>query len=178
MTGAANRRHFVERAEAEWRRFARYGHPLSVLALDIDLFKAVNDEFGHDIGDEVIREVARVCSTSIRDCDLFGRMGGEEFAVLMPHADIEQARLVAERIRRRVEQISIHAGDLAVRTTVSIGIAQADAGMSQVGILLKRADEALYAAKRNGRNCVIQAVADVGIDPAGGSNAPVAVAAR
>jgi diguanylate cyclase (GGDEF)-like protein len=178
MTGAANRRHFIERAEAEWRRFARYHQPLSLLALDIDLFKSINDRFGHDVGDEVIRAVAGACAESVRDCDVLGRMGGEEFAVLLPHSDLEHARIVAERVRRRVEQMRVGSGGQEVSATVSIGVAQAEAGMTDIGTLLKRADQALYAAKRSGRNCVIQAVADVGIDLDTGRGTTIAVGAR
>ena len=178
MTGAANRRYFVERAEAEWRRFARYRQPLSLLALDIDLFKSINDRFGHDVGDEVIRAVAGACTESVRDCDVLGRMGGEEFAVLLPHSDLEHARIVAERIRQQVEQMRVCSGGQEVSATVSIGVAQAEAGMTDIGTLLKRADQALYAAKRSGRNCVIQAVADVGIDLDTGPGTTIAVGAR
>jgi diguanylate cyclase (GGDEF)-like protein len=164
LTGAANRRQFVERATTEWNRFARYRQPLSMIALDIDLFKAVNDRFGHDVGDEVIKLVATTCMACIRTSDTLGRMGGEEFAILLPQTELESAKTVAERIRRVVEHACLNASEHHVLTTVSIGVAQADSGMVKVDELLKRADEALYTAKRNGRNCVILAVNDVAMD--------------
>jgi diguanylate cyclase (GGDEF)-like protein len=154
LTGIFNRRHFMMRMESEWKRYRRYGRPLSLLTLDIDNFKAVNDRYGHDIGDQVLVHVARLCGTQTRDSDLAARIGGEEFSVLLPETDLVEARVVAERLRAGVaEQVLLDGGAV----TVSIGVAEVGAGMTDSAELVKATDEALYAAKRSGRNRVVAA---------------------
>jgi diguanylate cyclase (GGDEF)-like protein len=154
MTGLWNRREFVTLAEAETRRAARYPSPVSLLMFDIDNFKSVNDRFGHDVGDRVIVNIARVCEAEIRASDIVGRLGGEEFAVLLPETALTAAMIFAERLRAAVAASAICLGDHELRTTVSIGVSEKTGNDLSVAELLKRADLALYQSKRSGRNCV------------------------
>ena len=150
LTELYNRRHFDRTLEAEVSRRNRSGAPLSLLMLDVDHFKQINDRHGHVIGDTVLREIAAVLRTSLRCSDTLCRFGGEEFTLLMPGATIVNAHRVAERIRRRIERLAL-APDLSV--SVSIGVACGE-GRSAVrpAELLEEADCALYAAKNTGRN--------------------------
>ena len=102
LTGIYNRRHFNARLDNEWKRFRRYNRPLSLLLLDIDHFKSINDRYGHDVGDQVIIAVARCCGMQTRDSDVVARIGGEEFAILLPETELADARVAAERLRRAV----------------------------------------------------------------------------
>jgi diguanylate cyclase (GGDEF)-like protein len=156
MTGLYNRRHFLALAEAEWSRFQRYQRPLSMLMIDIDHFKSVNDRYGHAVGDEAIVSVATACQQSKRNSDVVGRLGGEEFAVLLPETDAVQAAVVAERIRERVAGQFLAVHNAQFKLTISIGSATATLSMSSIDALLRAADEALYHAKDGGRNRVIQ----------------------
>ncbi|HEY0837379.1 MAG TPA: sensor domain-containing diguanylate cyclase [Azospirillum sp.] len=158
LTGASNRRHFIEVAEREIERAQRYRRPLSMLMLDIDHFKRVNDTYGHHVGDEALRAFTAVCQRTLRRNDILGRMGGEEFAVLLPETDAPGARRLAERIRRKVMETAVPADGGAVRFTVSIGVASCQGGEHTVDALLSCADEALYQAKHAGRNRVVGAV--------------------
>jgi diguanylate cyclase (GGDEF)-like protein len=155
LTGIYNRRYFLNRLGDEWDRYRRYGRPLSLLVIDIDMFKSVNDRFGHDVGDQVIVYVAGICGDRKRNSDILSRIGGEEFALLLPETDIKEARRVAERLRNAVAQLPVPHDDAGIAVTVSIGAATADANMRCPQDLMKRADEALYSAKRNGRNRVV-----------------------
>jgi diguanylate cyclase (GGDEF)-like protein len=161
LTGIYNRRHFMARLDSEWKRFRRYERPLSVLIVDIDHFKSINDRFGHDVGDQVIVAVARLCETQTRDSDVAARIGGEEFAVILPETNLDDARAAAERLRAAVaaEPFATRIGPLNV--TVSLGAALAEANVAGVAELMKRADEALYAAKHAGRDCVAAVINDV-----------------
>jgi diguanylate cyclase (GGDEF)-like protein/PAS domain S-box-containing protein len=155
LTGARNRRFFYEEAEREFARSRRYRQPLSVMMLDIDHFKRVNDTFGHHAGDEVLRRTAEVFRGEIRDGDLFGRLGGEEFAVLMPQTDLAGARMLAERLRATYAELRIRGeweGEIA--PTVSVGVAETLATDADIEQTIRRADAGLYAAKRAGRNRV------------------------
>ncbi|CCD96947.1 Diguanylate cyclase (modular protein) [Bradyrhizobium sp. ORS 375] len=153
MTGVFNRRHFLVLAQAEWSRFQRYHRPLSVLMIDIDHFKSVNDQYGHAVGDEAIAALAGVCRRDRRRADVVGRLGGEEFAVLLPETEQAQALLIAERIRNQVGACVLARPGGRFNMTISLGIAMAAPDMSDVGDLLKAADRALYEAKAAGRNC-------------------------
>jgi diguanylate cyclase (GGDEF)-like protein len=157
MTGIYNRRHFLSLADREWDRARRYGRPLSFLMIDIDYFKAINDRFGHEIGDRAIVHVAHLAGGCKRTCDVLARIGGEEFALLLPETEIEQAEAVAERLRCEVAQSP--RADVAHSATVSIGVATANDNMAGISDLMKTADQALYAAKRNGRNRVMSGLA-------------------
>ena len=159
LTGLANRRRFLEAGEAEYLRARRFGHPMSVLMLDLDFFKKVNDQFGHGAGDDVLVEMARRIQTVTRSMDLPARYGGEEFAVLLPDASAERAREVAERIRAAVADSPVRSRKGPVAVTLSIGVATAGAATSGLTSLLDAADRALYSAKAGGRNRVT--VADV-----------------
>ena len=155
LTGLYNRRHFMAAAEAEWARFQRYQRPLSMLMVDIDHFKSVNDRYGHAVGDEAIKFVALACKQDLRGSDMVGRLGGEEFALLLPETDRASAAIVAERIRERVAAQFLSAHKIQFRITISVGLAEASASMSGVDALLRSADLALYQAKDGGRNRVV-----------------------
>ena len=158
MTGAYNRRHFMQLAETERARARRYERPLSVLIFDIDHFKRVNDTLGHAAGDVAIIEAVQEAKATLRRQDVLARIGGEEFAVLLPETDLEGGRLIAERLRARIAKRKLAHEGRAFEITVSVGVALVDleAGTEEA---LKRADAALYAAKRAGRN-------RVAVDPA------------
>ena len=147
LTGITNRRQFLSLAEAEWSRFQRYHRPLTMVMLDIDHFKSINDRYGHATGDEVIRSIARSCSDGKRASDVTGQIGGEEFAILLPETDLAQAHLVAERLRETIAARLYSYEKINYRITVSIGIAAASLSMSGVSALLRDADTALYQAK-------------------------------
>jgi diguanylate cyclase (GGDEF)-like protein len=153
MTGLLNRREFLTQAEAEWERFARYGRPISLAIIDIDNFKMMNDEFGHVAGDEFIVLIAQLCLATKRVPDIAGRLGGEEFAIILPETRLEEAQAFTERLRLLVSAETPKLLEGKAPTTVSIGLSfMPDAG-SVVGSL-RQADLALYEAKRTGRNRV------------------------
>lgn len=156
LTGLFNRRYMETHVGTLVDRSAARGKPLSVLILDIDYFKSINDTFGHDAGDDVLREFADRLKKSIRGIDLACRYGGEEFVVVMPDTDLGVAALVGERIRRRIasEPFPVGQGARQVEVTISVGIAARMGPQDNASQILKRADEALYRAKRDGRNRV------------------------
>jgi len=156
LTGLHNRRYMETHVGALVGQALSRGKPLTVLVLDIDYFKAVNDTHGHDAGDDVLREFALRLRKSIRGIDLACRYGGEEFVVVMPETDLAVATMVAERLRRRIasEPFPIHEGARAIEVTISIGIAGLS-GADTAASVIKRADQALYRAKRDGRNRVV-----------------------
>ncbi len=157
LTGLHNRRYMTRHLDTLMSDAANSGRPIAFLILDIDYFKSVNDSYGHDVGDEVLREFAGRISANVRGIDLACRFGGEEFVVVMPDTDQSLAYTVAERLRRSVEatpfSISRPPGKLNI--TISIGIAGSDGGNDTAEALLRRADQALYRAKRDGRNRVV-----------------------
>ncbi len=156
LTGIYNRRHFMYRAEEEVQRMRRYGGAGSLLMLDLDSFKRVNDVFGHPVGDTVLQSVTEICQQMLRCNDVFGRIGGEEFAILLMETDVEQAKLVAERVRKSIEEAVFFAkADQAITLSVSIGVTQYNSPDDTLLQLLSRADNALYAAKNGGRNRVV-----------------------
>ena len=154
MTGLNNRRHFLALADMEWSRVKRYGRPLAALMLDIDFFKSVNDRYGHPAGDEVIKAVADILQKQKRSSDIAGRMGGEEFALLLPEASLESAAAAGDRLRRLVADRPIDVGDDHLQITISVGAAACHGETCDIEQLLKEADMALYQAKRSGRNRV------------------------
>lgn len=160
LTHTANRRHFLEIAKQEFARCRRYGHPLSVWMLDIDHFKAVNDTYGHHAGDVVLQSLVSTSRQALRDWDILGRVGGEEFAVVLPETASEQSLQVAERLRQAVAttESTLENGESA-HITVSIGVATAHDEDTNLDTLLQRADQALYEAKRTGRDKVCLAKA-------------------
>jgi diguanylate cyclase (GGDEF)-like protein len=154
LTGIPNRRFFDEFAAIEFSRVARFGEPSSVLMIDLDRFKAINDAHGHAAGDAVLRSVATVGSTVLRACDLFARIGGEEFVCLLPGTDTTGANVAAEKLRLEVEQLSIAVGPKTISVTTSIGVSGISQKDSSIADAMERADKALYLAKGAGRNCV------------------------
>jgi diguanylate cyclase (GGDEF)-like protein len=143
-------------ADAEWNRFQRYQRPLSLLMVDIDHFKQVNDRYGHAVGDEAIMAVAQACASGKRQSDIVGRLGGEELAILLPETDLAQATIVAERVRQTIAGQVMMAHKVHFRITASVGMAEASVSMSGIDVLMRAADQALYQAKEQGRNCVVQ----------------------
>jgi diguanylate cyclase (GGDEF)-like protein len=154
MTGLNNRRHFHVLAESEWSRFKRYGRPLALLMIDIDLFKSINDSYGHDAGDAVIRSVAQILQNQKRASDIAARLGGEEFALILPEATLDSAMAAAERLRQLVADCVISFEDRPISVTISVGVSACRADTAGIDELLKQADVALYEAKRTGRNRV------------------------
>lgn len=154
MTGIWNRRHFLALAEGAWARFRDERAPLALLILDLDVFKSINDRFGHNVGDAVIEHVAGICRDAKRDADILARFGGEEFVLLLPDTHGHAAVVFAEELRRRIEAEPLAIEGDSLRITTSIGVTEADDSMACVGDLMKRADQALYDAKRDGRNRV------------------------
>lgn len=160
LTGLYNRRVLLDRAEEAMERVRRYGRVASIVMLDIDHFKTVNDELGHDIGDRVLQRTAEVLLGTLRKAgDLVARFGGEEFAVLVPETDIEGAMVLAERLRIAVEETEIATPEGPRRYTASFGVATIQEDDTNVETVLKRADEALYRAKNSGRNRIERAAA-------------------
>jgi two-component system cell cycle response regulator len=157
LTGLHNRRYMESHLGTLVEEAAVRGKPLSLLILDIDYFKSINDSYGHDAGDDVLREFATRVRKSIRGIDLACRHGGEEFVIVMPETDMAVAGVVAERIRRRIasEPFAIQKGSGAIDVTISIGIAALQFADDTADAILKRADQALYRAKRDGRNRVV-----------------------
>lgn len=154
MTGLFNRRHFQQVADNEWSRFQRYHRPLSLLVTDIDRFKSINDQNGHNVGDAAIVHVAGLLRRALRSSDVLARVGGDEFVVLMPETDLRQAATLAERLRYLVMRNPLVCDQNSIPISLSIGAAQATLGMSDFQVLVNRADQALYRAKENGRNQV------------------------
>jgi diguanylate cyclase (GGDEF)-like protein len=157
LTGAANRAHFFEIAGRECSRFVRHGQPLSIVALDVDHFKAVNDTYGHAAGDQVLREVTRRCTALLRPEDTFARVGGEEFMILLPGTDLRGARLLAERLRMTIESMTVSYGGEMLTVTGSFGCVEATQEICSLAALMQSADKALYDAKQMGRNMVVLA---------------------
>ncbi len=151
LTGLSNRRHFLDLAQAEFARSKRYEHELSILALDIDHFKNVNDTYGHQAGDKVLEAISECCSDLLRTGDIFGRLGGEEFSILLPNANRESAQFTAQRVLDAVAALEVNYEEQVIHFTTSIGIAQVHSS-TDLQELMKHSDEALYQAKHNGRN--------------------------
>jgi diguanylate cyclase (GGDEF)-like protein len=156
LTGMKNRRAFYELGELAFEQAKRYGHPLSLVMLDVDRFKQVNDNWGHAAGDQVLKAVAGVIKETARASDISGRLGGEEFAVLLPETAVEDATAQAERLRRGVAGLSVRYEADDITLTCSLGVAQSDGECSSLDTLIGRADCALYEAKGQGRNRVAQ----------------------
>lgn len=163
LTGVLNRRALFERLGAEFRRSQRYGRSLTAMMIDLDDFKSLNDRYGHATGDEVLAACARLISSNLRESDTVGRYGGEEFAVFLPETSIADGAFVAEKLRLVIEALEIESPDGAaelVPVTISIGVAATpDMATPDEQALLNRADQALYEAKRAGRNRISVAAA-------------------
>ncbi|WED20876.1 GGDEF domain-containing protein [Vibrio sp. JC009] len=155
LTNIYNRRHFIELAEREKLRADRSRHCFSLLFLDIDHFKAINDSYGHDIGDLVLRNLVTTCQENIRVIDILGRYGGEEFVLLLPETENQEARRMAERLRECISETVTEtpAGEISITVSIGISSNETEEGAT-INSLLKQADIALYKAKENGRNRV------------------------
>ncbi|HKJ71344.1 MAG TPA: diguanylate cyclase [Gammaproteobacteria bacterium] len=154
LTGVANRRHFFQRADEEIARARRFGHDLACIMFDVDCFKRINDRWGHAAGDQVLQDLCAAVEEVLRREDLLARLGGEEFAVLVPETGLEGAATLAERIRRHLAERALPAGEEGVRYSVSAGVAALVPGEDTAEPVLRRADRALYAAKNAGRDRV------------------------
>jgi diguanylate cyclase (GGDEF)-like protein len=154
LTGLYNRRYALDQLDREWAGATRSGHSLACLLIDIDHFKRVNDTYGHDVGDHVLRATAGILRDTLRKSDVVCRLGGEEFVVVGPGLDRDRAVACAERLRASVEKQLIGVGSGTVRVTLSVGVAVRGECTGSAAELLKAADQAVYAAKQRGRNCV------------------------
>jgi diguanylate cyclase (GGDEF)-like protein len=155
LTGVYTRRYFLERFDEEIKRSSLRKSNLSFLMIDADHFKAVNDQHGHLTGDLVLKEISNIIQENVREIDIVGRFGGEEFCVILPDTDLEGSRVVAERIRKSAHKRTIKAYDSTLRVTLSIGLAVYPSDGKLLEELMDKADWALYRAKSQGRNCVV-----------------------
>ncbi|MGN6315802.1 sensor domain-containing diguanylate cyclase [Trinickia sp.] len=157
LTGLFNRRHVDRRLQAEYNSWSRHHDSFAVLLFDIDHFKRINDTYGHPTGDAVLRNIATTVSPQLRNSDVLGRYGGEEFMVVLPHCDEAGAAVVAEKIRHAIEQSALELSSGALKVTVSVGGCAASVGLTGVAALVAEADQALYDAKHAGRNqvCIV-----------------------
>lgn len=151
LTGIFNRRAFLHMLNKELRRAKRHGHPLSLIVMDLDHFKSINDQWGHLAGDDTLKTFVRACNAELRGADVFGRLGGEEFGLCLPETDLAGALVVAERILDRVRAIAIPWPGGVIRLTVSLGVSAQEEDDSLESLVL-RADKAMYQAKAKGRN--------------------------
>ncbi|MGB5354465.1 MAG: GGDEF domain-containing protein [Woeseia sp.] len=170
LTGLFNRRHVFACIDKELKHYDRYKTVFSIILIDADHFKQVNDNYGHCTGDATLRLIARVCRDAVRGTDVVGRFGGEEFIILLPHTTTTEAAVVAERIRRDMGTVSNELLDGAVLVTLSLGVAEVGPGRNDFNSLLAAADKALYEAKNAGRN-------RVSVRPGAAASAPSSAAA-
>ena len=155
LTETFNYRYFVQKLQEEKRRALRYTVPLSLIMVDIDWFKKLNDTYGHEVGNVVLREISNIIKRCVRDVDLFARYGGEEFAVILPQTGVGEAHRIGERIREQVEKTVVDAGSAGkLRVTVSVGISSFPENGKSHEELVTVADQALYKAKGEGKNLV------------------------
>ena len=152
LTDVYTRKYLVDRLQEELRRSKIRNIKLSVLMIDVDFFKSFNDKYGHLVGDQILREIGTIIKANIREIDIAGRYGGEEFCVVLPDTDVPGAQLAAERIRKSTEETEIKAYDTTVKVTISIGMATFPADGHLMDELIDKADWALYRAKKLGRN--------------------------
>lgn len=157
LTRILNRRAFFEAAARELERNARYHRPLSLILLDLDRFKSINDRYGHAVGDGVLMAVTRQVSKNLRSSDLFGRLGGEEFAILLPETDLDSARAIADRLREAIDGIDTRALASGLSVTASFGVTGVGDASKGLDPIFKQADRALYRAKDSGRDQVVTA---------------------
>ncbi len=155
LTGLANRRHFLEKLHEEIARSQRYGRPCAVAMIDADHFKGVNDTHGHEVGDRVLQKLSNIMSGEVRDVDCVGRLGGEEFAILLPETNLQGGAAFCERLLSKIRNAEVETNGDVLRFTVSIGLTEVAKGETKTDVILNRADEALYEAKENGRDRVV-----------------------
>jgi two-component system cell cycle response regulator len=160
LTSCVSRRHFMALAAQEIERSISFSRSLSLLMIDIDHYKSVNDQFGHQIGDQLLRNLVNLCQKQLRPVDILGRYGGDEFVALLPDTTGNDAMSIAERLRKKIENTQLELPEGKFSTTVSIGLTSLERGGNEtqtLDMLVKRADQALYAAKAAGRNCCVRA---------------------
>lgn len=155
LTDISNRRNFYTQSVLEFELAHKYNHTFSLFLIDIDHFKRVNDTYGHDVGDKVLKEITNTIKSSVRIQDLFARHGGEEFTLLLRNTDKDMGLNIAEKIRRVIEDLEIPAKDNMVKVTISIGVVEFSKNVVEFDKLVDLADQALYEAKNQGRNCVV-----------------------
>lgn len=155
LTGACNRRSFLEKAQAEFVRSRRYRRPMAVLVVDIDHFKKINDNYGHHMGDTALKAFTDICLQALRENDIFGRIGGEEFAAVLPETGEKRAFQVAERLRLGISELIVSHEGISFSLQASIGVAAIQEDDVNIEDIQKKADEAMYSAKRQGRNRVV-----------------------
>jgi len=151
LTGLPNREAYNQKLFDEMQRWQRYKHPLSLAVIDIDFFKKINDGYGHQTGDKVLKVVAHFVSKKLREIDFIARFGGEEFVLILPETNTDQSLILLNRIREKLASTPFKTGDEKITVTVSIGVAEFTDGDSSDDVFA-RADEALYKAKQSGRN--------------------------
>jgi diguanylate cyclase (GGDEF)-like protein len=154
LTQVYNRRHFIEHAKVEWERALRYGEEFAIIIFDIDDFKRINDIYGHLAGDEILREVSRVCEKEARASDMFARYGGDEFVYLIPNSGAIDIQELMKRVQQRLSENLMKIGEDEIRITVSMGARRFDDEVPDFEAILSQADQALYTAKRSGGNAV------------------------
>jgi len=152
LTGLNNRRAFFEQGHHAFEQSKRFGHPISVIMMDIDRFKMVNDNYGHSVGDKVLQAVAEPLQTLVREIDIVARIGGEEFAIALPETGLEDAANLAERLRSEIENLVVTNDRHQIKITASFGVVTCKGGDESIEALLTNADHALYVAKKKGRN--------------------------
>lgn len=152
LTGLNNRRAFFHDGEQLLKQSRRFAHPLCLIMLDVDLFKQINDSYGHTAGDAVLESIADILKQNVREVDVLGRLGGEEFAVILPEIALSDAMTLAERLRAEIEKTRINSTKGEIRSTASLGLAALTQETTSLESLISQADDALYQAKNNGRN--------------------------
>ena len=157
LANCHNRRSFLTYANTTFERSRRYKHTFAILFIDIDRFKDINDNYGHAIGDKAIKEMTRICLENIRDSDILGRIGGDEFGIILQECGLEYAIQTAEKLRKRISDHIVSSKLGAIKFSISVGAATVEECDTGVDDTLKRADRNLYKAKRTGRNLVIAA---------------------
>ncbi len=157
LANCHNRRSFLAIANTTFERSRRYKHTFAILFIDIDRFKAINDNHGHAIGDKAIMEMTRICLENIRDSDILGRIGGDEFGIILQECDLEYAIQTAEKLRKRISDHIVSSKSATIKFSISVGAATVEDSDTSVDDTMKRADKNLYKAKRTGRNLVIAA---------------------
>jgi len=155
LTGIFNRRHFEVRIKEEFERHRRFSRPFSMIMIDIDFFKKINDDYGHMCGDHALKVVTGTINETIRSIDFFARYGGEEFCCLLPETDLKSATRLAEHLREKIEAQRIIYNDFEFKLTISLGVSELRKGITNSEELINKADIALYEAKRGGRNKVV-----------------------
>ena len=155
LTGLKNRRYFTQRAKAAWQNYKRHNHTFSLLIVDIDFFKRINDEYGHHVGDTVLVKIARILEDSLRESDVIARWGGEEFLILLPSLKVQEAFWVAEKLRKTVDDYEIDAPPYSVSATITCGVADIR-DYDSVEACIHAIDKKLYVGKESGRNAVIK----------------------